>query len=251
MTVQTHPVNNFSIQPLRNVLVLTELTTKLVKRDPGLPGMGCFSGPSGYGKSVAVLYVANKCRAYTAQANDSWTKRHMCKVILREMGMPMTGTTPEMIEAIGRELGASKRPLIIDEADALVTKNLIETVRSIYEETGGTGVIILVGEEMLPRSLEHWERVHSRMQIGMELAQPCSLADTRHLAKIRCADVTVADDLLEETQKEAAGSVRRVIGILSDVRQTALGADLTEIALKQFLALGGRFNTGKSPVRGH
>jgi DNA transposition AAA+ family ATPase len=251
MTVQTHPVNNFSIAPLRNVAILTELTVKLVNRDPGLPGMGCFPGPSGYGKSVAVMYVANKCRAYSVQANDSWTKRHMCKVILREMGMPMTGTTPEMIETIGKELGASKRPLIIDEADALVTKNLIETVRSIYEETGGTGVIILVGEEMLPRNLERWERVHSRMQLGMELAEPCSLADARHLAKIRCPGITLADDLMEKLHAEAAGSARRVSGNLSDVRQIAQPAGLTEIDLKQFQSLGGRFNTGKSPVRGH
>ncbi len=250
MTVQTNPVNTFSIAPLRNVAILTELTLKLINRDPGLPGMGCFPGPSGYGKSVAVLYVANKCRAYAVQANDSWTKKHLCRVILREMGMPATGTIPEMIEAIGRELGASRRPLIIDEADALVEKSLIETVRSIYEESGGMGTIILVGEELLPRSLERWERVHSRMQIGMELAQPCSLDDARHLAKLRCPGIAVADDLMNRTVDEAKGSARRVSGILSDVRQTAVGADLKAIDLKAFIDLGGRFNTGKSPKRG-
>lgn len=249
MTIQTNPVNTFSIQPLRNVMLLQELTLKLINRDPGLPGMGCFAGPSGYGKSVAVLYVAHKCRAYSVQANSEWTKRHMCKVILREMGMPAAGTIPEMIETIGRELGASRRPLIIDEADALVTKNLIETVRSIYEESGGMGTIILVGEDMLPRALERWERVHSRMQLGMVLAQPCSLPDTRHMAKIRCAGLTLADDLVERTAALAAGSVRRVVGILSDVRQIAQAADLVEINLEQFLALGGAFNTGESPVR--
>jgi DNA transposition AAA+ family ATPase len=252
MTVQTNPVNTaFSIAPLRNVTILTDLTTKLVNRDPGLPGMGCFSGPSGYGKSVAVMYVANKCRAYRVQANTEWTKRHMCKEILLEMGMPAKGTIPELINEIGIELGASHRPLIIDEADALVDRNMIETVRSIYEATGGTGVVILVGEEMLPRSLERWERVHSRMQIGMELAQPCSLPDARHLAAGRCAGVALADDLMEMLHKEAKGSARRVVGILSDVRQIARDADLGEIDLKQFLALGGRFNTGKSPVREH
>lgn len=251
MTIQTNPVNTFSIAPLRNVTILTNLVTKLVNRDRGLPGMGCFSGPSGYGKSVAVMYVANKCRAYGVQANSDWTRKHLCKVILREMGMAAVGTIPEMIEAIGRELGASKRPLIIDEADALVAKGLIETVRSIYEESGGTGVIILVGEEMLPLSLERWERVHSRMQIGMELAQPCSLDDCRHLAKIRCAGIAVADDLMDALCSAADGSARRAVGNLSDVRHSAQAADLHEIDLKQFLAHGGKFSTGKSPVRGN
>jgi len=249
MSNPTNHVNTFSIQPLRNVMLLLELTLKLVNRDPGLPGMGCFAGPSGYGKSVAVLYVAHKCRAYSVQANTEWTKKHLCKVILREMGMPATGTIPDMIEAIGKELGASKRPLIIDEADALVAKNLIETVRSIYEETGGMGAIILVGEELLPRSLERWERVHSRMQLGMVLAQPCSLPDTRHMAKVRCDGISIADDLIERTHDEASGSVRRVVGILNDVRQIAQAADLTEITLQQFIDQGGKFNTGKSPVR--
>jgi len=253
MTVQIPAVNTktFSIAPLRNVTILTELTMKLTERDLGLPGLGCFSGPSGYGKSVAVMYVANKCRAYSVQANSDWTRRHMCKVILREMGMPANGTIPELIETIGRELGASRRPLIIDEADALVTKGLVETVRSIYEETGGTGTIILVGEEMLPRSLEHWERVHSRMQIGMRLAEPCSLADTKHLASRRCAGITVAEDLLEAVHASANGSARRVAGMLSDIRQLAGDADIAQIDLKAFLDLGGEFNVGKSPVRGH
>jgi len=249
MTIQTRVVNTFSIAPLRNVTILTDLTTKLVNRDPGLPGMGCFAGPSGYGKSVAVMYVANKCRAYSVQANTDWTRKHLCKTILREMGVPASGTIPELIETIGRELGASRRPLIIDEADALVAKGLIETVRSIYEETGGTGVIILVGEELLPHSLERWERVHSRMQIGMELAQPCSISDARHLATGRCAGISVSDDLMEAMHREADGSARRVVGILSDIRQIALDAGLEAITLEQFLALGGRFNTGKSPAR--
>ena len=116
------------------------------------------------------------------------------------------------------------------------------------------GIVEQVAEiaTMNPAALrEHWERVHSRMQIGMELAQPCSLADAQHLATRRCAGITLAGDLMAKLHEEAKGSARRVVGILSDVRQIARDADITEIDLAQFLALGGRFNTGKSPVRGH
>ncbi len=240
----------FSVAPLRNVIILNDLTQRLLQRDPGLPGMGCFAGPSGYGKSVAVMYAANKHRAYSVQANAEWTKRHMCRVILREMGAPQVGTVPEMVEAIGRELDASQRPLFIDEADTLVSKTMIETVRAIYEESGGRGVIILVGEENLPRTLERWERIHSRMQIGMELAEPCGLEDCSTLARLRCPGIVVAEDLLAEVCKVAAGSTRRAGGNLDVVYHIAQGADLDSIDLKRFAAAKGAFASGKSPVRG-
>ena len=53
---------------------------------------------------------------------------------------------------------------MIDEADYLVSRHMIEVIRDIYESSRAT--IILIGEEMLPQSLTRWERVHNRM-LGM------------------------------------------------------------------------------------
>jgi hypothetical protein len=56
-------------------------------RPPNLPGLATFSGPSGYGKSMAAIYTANKTRAYHVQCKSVWTRKSLCQAILAEMGI--------------------------------------------------------------------------------------------------------------------------------------------------------------------
>ena len=50
------------------------------------------------------------------------------------------------------------RPLVIDEADFLVKRGMIEIVRAIYKYCASAGSsIVLIGEENLPNALKMWE----------------------------------------------------------------------------------------------
>jgi hypothetical protein len=60
MTQDQTPGNN--VAPLRNVGLLSELVERVLNRTAGLPGMACFHGFSGYGKSFAAMY-AGMCMA--------------------------------------------------------------------------------------------------------------------------------------------------------------------------------------------
>ncbi len=244
MTVEFSPVN--TVAPLRNVALLAGLVERVVNRPLGLPGMGCFYGPSGYGKTFACIYVANKFRSYHVQVKSVWTRKKLCLSILQEMGVQPAATIPDMVDQIGQELSLSRRPLLIDEADFLVSKGMIEVIRDIYESSQGT--VILVGEENLPHKLKVWERVHGRM-LDWVAAQPGSLADTKHLARLYCRGVTVVDDLLTSLHEASAGSVRRICVNLDRVREKAIGADLTEIDMTAWTKLGGEFFTGNPPPR--
>ncbi|WP_236549860.1 ATP-binding protein, partial [Profundibacterium mesophilum] len=82
---------------------------------------------------------------------------------------PPKGTVSEMVEAISAELAMSDAPLLIDEADMLVKRKMIEIVRDIYEGSGAP--VILIGEELLPQKLQQWERIHGRM-LDWVAAQP-------------------------------------------------------------------------------
>jgi hypothetical protein len=53
------------------------------------------------------------------------------------------------------------RLLIIDEADKLVDKGIIELVRDIYK--GAKVPVLLVGEELLPEKLARYERCENRV----------------------------------------------------------------------------------------
>lgn len=244
MTTEFSSVN--TIMPLRNVGLLVGLVERVSNRLNGLPGMGCFYGPSGYGKTFAAIYTANKQRAYHVQVKSVWTRKKLALTILQEMGVDPAGTIPDMVDQIGQELSMSRRPLIIDEADFLASKGMIEVLRDIYESSQGT--VILIGEEMLPHKLKRWERVHGRM-LDWVPAQPVSVADARHLVKPYCAGITVADDLLTRLHEASGGSVRRICVNLDRVRERAQTADIAAIDLEAWTRLGGEFFTGNPPAR--
>lgn len=241
MTADVAPVN--SIAPLRNVMLLAELIERVMNRPTGLPGMATFHGFSGYGKSFAAMYAANKHRAYHVQVKSVWTRKKLCTAILAEMGIQPAATIPDMVDQIGQQLSLSQRPLIIDEADFLVAKGMIEVVRDIYESSQST--IVLIGEEQLPQKLKVWERVHGRM-LDWVAAEPGTPADTKHLARLYCRGIEVTEDLLAALHDASAGSVRRICVNLDRVREFAQTAGLTKIDLAGF---GGDFFTGNPPPR--
>ena len=232
-----------SVAPLRNVGALVELIARVQSRGYGLPGMATFYGPSGYGKSTAAVYAANKFRAYSVQMKSAWTAKKLCNAILQDLGLPQGRTIADMIDDIAEEIAKSGRPLIIDEADHLITRNMIEIVRDIYESSGAA--IILIGEELLPQKLQKWERVHGRM-LDWVGAQPGDLADVGHLAKIYCRDVEIDPELAAHLLKVSNASIRRISINLDRVREIALTKGLTRATRKDFS--DSSFFTGHAPA---
>lgn len=246
MITKVSPVN--TIAPLHNVVLLDELVERLKARDPNLPGFGCMHGPSGYGKSFAVMYTANRHRAFHVEVKSVWTKKHFCLSVLKEMGVHPAKTIPAMVEQIGEQVALSGRPLLIDEADYLLDNHLIHLVKDIYEYCHGS--IVLIGEELLPGKIAQHERVHGRM-FDWVPAEPGSINDAKHLARLYCRDVAVADDLMAALHEKSTGSVRRISTNLARVHEAAQGADLRQIDLKTWEELGGVFFTGNAPERRH
>lgn len=231
-----------TIAPLRNVAAFAELVDRLMHRTSGLPGMACFYGFSGYGKSFAAIYAANKHRAYHVQVKSVWTRKKLCQSILQEMGIQPASTIADMMDQIGQQLSLSGRPLIIDEADFLVAKNMIEVVRDIYECSHAA--IILVGEEGLPAALKRWERVHGRMLDWVQ-ALPATLADAKHLANLHCRGLEIGDDLIAALHEASAGSVRRICVNLDRVREHAETNGLRRVGRAEYTAA---FFTGNPPA---
>lgn len=217
---------------------------RAISRSTNLPGLVCFYGPSGYGKSMAANFVANERRAYYVQAKSVWTKKHFLKAVLFEMAIKPSGTIPEMADQVAEELASSGRPLIIDEMDHLVDRNAVELVRDLYESSQAT--ILMIGEEALPAKLKRWERMHGRVMAWVP-AQPVTIDDARQLASLYCRHVTVADDLLMRLVELSHGSVRRVCVNLERIQEEALTAGKDAMDLAQW---GKReLYTGEAPKR--
>lgn len=224
---QEHRLYN-SVATLGNVVALVELVLRLQSRTCGLPGMATYSGYSGFGKTTAAIYACNKFGAHQVQVKSQWTRRYFCEALMAELGLEVRSsmTIPRMIDAVSESLARSGNPLIIDEADILVHRGMIEITRDIYE---GSGVpVILIGEEMLPKKLEQFERIHGRM-LDWVAAQPGTIDDVRQLVPIYCPKISLSEDAQEHVLREARNSIRRICNHLDRVREHAFTRGLREI----------------------
>lgn len=235
------------IAPLANIAVAERAIARALGRGMHQPGLVVMYGPSGYGKSMSAAWVKSRNRAYYVQANDYWTKKSMLQDLCKALGLAIKSseTTYNMAQAVQSQLEQSGRPLIIDEFDYAVDKNLVMAVLSLYE--GSKAAILIIGEEGLPFKLKAWEKFHGRI-LDWFPAEPCRLPDARELARMHCPNVIVADDLLETLVEKTKGSTRRVSTNLETIHETALGLGWEKIDLATW---GNRsIQTGEPPRRG-
>jgi len=212
-------VNSGTTAPLRNVSLFSGLVERVVTRPRHLPGMATFHGPSGYGKTKAAVYAAQRHRAYYVEVGESWTKAKFCKALLVELGLQPRGTVADMIDQIIGQLVVTDRPLIIDEFDHVVRRKYHELIREIHDKS--EAAILLIGEELLPQMILHSERLHNRM-LDWAPAQPADAADTGQLARLFAPEIDLAPDLAELIAKRADGRIRRIAVNIEKIRQEAL-----------------------------
>lgn len=231
-----------TLAPLRNVMSFMTMLQRLEDRSAGLPGMGCFFGPSGFGKTMASIFAANQRRACLVQVKSVWTQKALCEAILEELGVKPEKVIYRMVDQIGQVLAQENIPLIIDEADFLVKKKMIEIVRDIYEASFVP--VILVGEEALPGKLRQWERINSRM-LERVAAEPLDDQDFSLLMGIRCKGVTLEVDLQAAIKAASRGSARLLVNNLDTARLTAKTLGKTTLSLKDLSKNG--LHDGKAP----
>jgi DNA transposition AAA+ family ATPase len=231
-----------SVAPLRNVGALAALIDRVKGRTNSLPGMGTYYGPSGFGKTMAAVYCTNRFQAITVQVKSAWSKKTLCEAILAEIGLPAGPTIARMLDQISDHLAITDAPLLIDEADFLVQRNMIEIVRDIYEGSGAP--VILIGEELLPQKLRAWERVHGRI-LDWVAAQPGAMTDVAHLAKVYAPGIAIAADLQAKLLAASRGSIRRICVNLDRLREFAATRGLTAVNAADWGSQ--QFFTGTAP----
>lgn len=226
----------------RNVDLLAGLIS-YIRNNADNAGMGCFYGPTGYGKSRAVSGCSGTHQTYYVEMRSIWTRKYLLEMILQQMTIEPARTAPAMLSQVGAQLRFSGRPLVIDEADFAVRKGMIELLRDIYEAS--QGIVILIGEENMPAHLEQVERVHGRM-CEWVAAQPVSLEDAKLYAGAYCGGVAVGDCLLERIMEAARGSARYVCRNLERVAEFARLNSLDALDAKAYT---GTLFTGQAPKR--
>ena len=241
MTENSTTIN--SVAGLANVARLTQLILTCQNRAHGLPGMGCFHGRAGLGKTTAAIYATNTLRACHVEVMPIGGVIGLLTMIATELGLKPKATGSKLFIQISEELAVTGRPLIIDEADKILRETPIEIIRRLHDVSGVP--VILLGEESLPQQLMQWERVHSRMLrwVGAELA---TADDVDQLAKIYARNVALGGDLKGALLKASAGSIRNVSTNLAHVSEYAAKHGKTKLDLHDW---GSQpFHTGQAPA---
>jgi hypothetical protein len=204
----TQPSAAATLAPLTNVGATLSAMRSAMDRMSGLPGLVCLYGRSGYGKSSAAAYTANKTRAYYVELKSLWSTKHILINILRDMGILPANTVAEMLDQACEQLALSGRPLIIDQADYLVDKGRAQILMDLYE--GSKAPILFIGEERPSTAMKARNNtVHRRVLHWIE-AQPASLGDCQALARLYCPELDVGEDLLEHINRVVDGCTGRV-----------------------------------------
>ncbi|PHS66341.1 MAG: DNA transposition protein [Thalassobium sp.] len=230
-----------SIAGITNVALCNMTLERAMNRAHSLPGIVVFHGPSGYGKSFAASYAANRHRAYFVQCKSTWTRKAFLQAIAKDMGLSPAGTLSELTDQVCEELMLSGRPLIIDEADYLADKNRIFMVMDLYE--GSQAPIMLIGEERLPQKLKAYEKIDNRI-LEWAPAQPCKPHDVRELAKIYARGINIDDALLENLHAATNGVTRRICVNLDSIENFARNEGTDTVTLANY---DRPFFTGQAP----
>lgn len=214
-----------SVAPLANVARLNQLIDRCTNRAHGLPGMGCFYGRAGLGKTTAGIYATNRHNACHIEALPIGGVKGLLTMIVLELGLRPPRTTEALFTEVAQQLALTQRPLIVDEADHILTDKPIEIMRRLHDVSGVP--VILMGEESLPQKLQRWERVHSRM-LSWVGAENATQADVDHLARIYAKDVQISAEVKAAVLVASRGSIRNVSTNLAHIREFAVtqGHDL-------------------------
>lgn len=234
-----------TLAPLKNVAACLDVAQRIIDQPPGVDRLGMFFGPSGYGKSKASQYLQNKMQALYLEVFDYWTRRSFVESLLIELGVATPrGTIAQMMrDALKLLRDDPDRLLIVDEADKLVDKRMIEMVRDIYK---GAGIpVLLVGEELLPKKLAAYERCANRVT-AFGMANPCDVEDARVLARAYQPSIEIADDLLAHIVSETKGVASRIVASLNDVMQFARAHRVSRVERQGYT---GTVFTGRAPSR--
>jgi len=228
---------------LRNVAALLVLVEKLESRAAGLPGMGTFYGPSGYGKTSAGIVAMNEFQTCLVECKSLWTTKSFLEAVVSELGLRPAKTQASMFSQAAEALARSGRTLIVDEADHLVRGNKIEVVRGLHEEAGVA--VVLVGEELLPQKLQMIERVHGRM-LDWVAAEPGSIDDVKKLADIYCPGIAIDPTAFSDILTASRASIRRISVNLAAIFEQARLLGLTRIGRAEIAAI--RLFSGEAPA---
>lgn len=221
-----------------NYTKIAEAFARLKDLPATSPKMGLGYGLFGLGKTFGLEKITAKYNAVLLRALHTWRPKSMLERLCDEMRIDKSGTSAQLYGRIVEEIrtNAQKRPIIIDEVDALLSgKNfeMLEILRDIHDETGV--IIFFVGMEESNAKMKRHQHFYSRIFEFVKF-KPVVFEDVEKYCKTYSDKVAIADDLIAFFATTYP-NLRQIRKLLTDLENVAKRQGLSACDLETFKAL--------------
>lgn len=211
---------------------LREAEKLVSRRGAREAGLVLVRGAYGIGKSELTERWAMDSGYVFVRAKETWTTRVLLDEIATRLGLSTDGRSSDVQNRIIGQLAVTMVPLIIDEADHLVSKRTASLLEAIRDITDLTGIMcFLVGMEGFPIMVARYGHIASRVAKVVEL-EPLSLADVQATVNAK-AEVKLTAAVVESIYQQAKGRMRLVLGAIANIEQWAQSNSWSEVGLEQ------------------
>lgn len=233
----------------KNIARLNDAGEALLRRAPGMPGMGLVHGETGFGKSTAIAWYINRpnVNGVYVRALSVWTPAAMFSTILQALGRVPRGGSAVMVKEIIEQLLIQNRPLFIDEADYIInSKAMTESLRDLHDMA--LVPVVLIGMAGIDQRLAHRKQLINRVMQDVRF-EPSDMEDARKVTDALC-EVKVRDDLLELVLRASGGNVRNLVVGLQRIEHYTRSQGLDEIGANNWPRTANFFTgNGTAEVR--
>lgn len=217
----------------KNVKRFVSLMEELKTLPNNMQKIALVFGDHGLGKSQTIQWWADKNDSVYVRAVKGMSTRWLLSEIAEEIGKEPHWHSKETFELIEDYLRKNQKTIIIDEADYLVEKNSIETLRDLHDRTGCP--IVIVGMGSIDRKLSKYPHLCDRIYKSYRF-EAFDIVDIREIIE-QITDLKFSDSALEFISLRI-NQFRQLIKLINRIEKLSKTNDfeiVDEYVLKEIL----------------
>jgi len=215
----------------QNVEQSNALVDSLINTPTGIPGMGLVFGRQGLGKTQWAMKCSIERQAIYVQLKAMSTPRWFLSELVSELGVTPKYTTQDLFRQAIEALTSAentKRLLIIDEIDECDNKNVLLTIKDLYDHTFFP--ILLVGMHEAQKKIRQFPHVYGRIQQIYEYKK-YSAIHIKEIADQLC-EVEIDIEVAKWLENISGKTLRKVIIVLYTIEKKAKGNNIQSVNYK-------------------
>ena len=208
----------------KNVKKFVYLMETLKNLPPNIPKLALVYGSHGLGKTKTLIWWATKNDAIYIRANNDMTQNGLLKELVIELNQRPYHAMQDNLDLIIKQLRFNPKIIIVDEIDYLFSKNAIEILRDIQDNTGTP--IVLSGMGNVDTKIARYKHFEDRIykKLKFELYDETDIEDI--LSQI--TDLTFTPDAIKYLATRT-NQFRKIVQTLDQLEKQAETNGFSEI----------------------